>query len=136
MKESLLRKLTIKVAVSLFNSVLTLQMTSRAPKAASKPHREPAPLLKAEDRKPSLKEMPSYLKEVSVALTRREELLKLRERMSSAKLILEKDPTAKPWLLSRSISNSSIKEGEGRLSRKISRESRSSAGSSSDHSED
>ena len=83
-------------------------MPSRAPKAASKPHREPAPLLKAEDRKPSLKEMPSYLKEVSVALTRREELLKLRERMSSAKLILEKDPTAKPWLLSRSISNSSI----------------------------
>merc|ERR1712045_995046 len=51
------------------------KMTSRAPKAASKPHREPAPLLKAEDRKPSLKEMPSYLKEVSVALTRREDVL-------------------------------------------------------------
>merc|ERR1712227_945631 len=112
------------------------KMTSRAPKAASKPHREPAPLLKAEDRKPSLKEMPSYLKEVSVALTRREELLKLRERMSSAKLILEKDPTAKPWLLSRSISNSSMKEDGGR-SRKISRESRSSnEPGSSDHSED
>merc|ERR1711976_1135266 len=87
------------------------------------------------ERKPSLKEMPSYLKEVSVALNRREELLKLRERMSSAKIILEKDPSAKPWLLSRSISNSSIKENNDRL-RKISRESRSSAGSTSDHSED
>jgi len=87
------------------------------------------------ERKPSLKEMPSYLKEVSVALNRREELLKLRERMSSAKIILEKDPSAKPWLLSRSISNSSIKENNDRM-RKISRESRSSAGSTSDHSED
>merc|ERR1712045_977366 len=97
------------------------KMTSRAPKAASKPHREPAPLLKAEDRKPSLKEMPSYLKEVSVALTRREELLKLRERMSSAKLILEKDPTAKPWLLSRSISSNSLKDSEAPKLRKLSR---------------
>merc|ERR1711878_113260 len=97
------------------------KMTSRAPKAASKPHREPAPLLKAKDRKPSLKEMPSYLKEVSVALSRREELLKLRERMSSAKIILEKDPSAKPWLLSRSISNNSIKDVETPKLRKISR---------------
>merc|ERR1712122_322853 len=95
-------------------------MTSRVPKPVSTQHQS-----QTLPRKSSLKEMPSYLKEVSVALTRREELLKLRERMSSAKLILEKDPTAKPWLLSRSISNSSIKEGEGR-SRKISRESRSS----------
>ena len=39
--------------------------------------------------------MPSYLKEVSVALTRREELLKLRERMSAAKLIIDADPSAK-----------------------------------------
>merc|ERR1712212_1141001 len=61
-------------------------------------------------RKPSLKEQPSYLKEVSVALSRREELLKLRERMSAAKLIMDADPSAKPWLLSRSISNNSIKE--------------------------
>jgi hypothetical protein len=30
------------------------------------------------ERKPSLKEQPSYLKEVGVALTRREELLKLK----------------------------------------------------------
>ena len=95
----------------------------------------PAPV-NTKERKTSLKEMPSYLKEVSVALTRREELLKLRERMSSAKLILEKDPTAKPWLLSRSISNSSLKdEKESRL-RKMSRESRSSHDTSSDHSED
>merc|ERR1712002_468122 len=61
-------------------------------------------------RKPSLKKQPSYLKEVSVALSRREELLKLRERMSAAKLIMDADPSAKPWLLSRSISNTSIKE--------------------------
>merc|ERR1712079_700654 len=92
-----------------------------APKVAPKPHRAPEPApVDTKDRKPSLKEMPSYLKEVSVALTRREELLKLRERMSSAKIILEKDPSA----------SSSV------LSRKMSRESRSSAGSSSDHSED
>merc|ERR1712227_813699 len=116
-------------------STCLLKMSARGPKPVVKPHHQPTPVSNKE-RKPSLKEMPSYLKEVSVALNRREELLKLRERMSSAKLILEKDPTAKPWLLSRSISNSSIKEGEGRLSRKISRESRSSAGSSSDHSED
>ena len=98
---------------------------------------KPAPSpVNTKERKTSLKEMPSYLKEVSVALTRREELLKLRERMSSAKLILEKDPTAKPWLLSRSISNSSLKdEKESRL-RKMSRESRSSHDTSSDHSED
>ena len=72
-------------------------------------------------------------------MPRREELLKLRERMSSAKIILEKDPSAKPWLLSRSISNSSMKDeaaASSVLSRKMSRESRSSAGSSSDHSED
>merc|ERR1711955_11539 len=61
-------------------------------------------------RKPSIKEQPSYLKEVSVALSRREELLKLRERMSAATLIMDADPSAKPWLLSRSISNTSIKE--------------------------
>ena len=67
-------------------------------------------------RKPSLKEQPSYLKvvlirvinmtfliqEVSVALNRGEELKKLKERLSAAKLIMEKDPSAKPWMLSRS----------------------------------
>merc|ERR1711974_507316 len=59
-------------------------------------------------RKPSLKEQPSYLKEVSVALHRGEELKKLKERLSAAKLIMEKDPSAKPWMLSRSISNFSL----------------------------
>ena len=66
-------------------------------------------------RKPSLKEQPSYLKEqpsylkeVSVALSRREELLQLRQRMSAARLIMDADPAAKPWLLSRSISNKDI----------------------------
>merc|ERR1712106_886348 len=59
-------------------------------------------------RKPSLKEQPSYLKEVSVALSRKDELLKLRQRMSAARLIMDADPAAKPWLLSRSISNKDI----------------------------
>ena len=59
-------------------------------------------------RKPSLKELPSYLREVSVALNRREELLRLRERMSSTRLLLELDPSTKPWLQARSISNSSL----------------------------
>merc|ERR1712212_370571 len=59
-------------------------------------------------RKPSLKEQPSYLKEVSVALHRGEELKKLKERLSAAKLIMDKDPSAKPWMLSRSISDSSL----------------------------
>ena len=96
----------------------------------------PSPVNTKGERKTSLKEMPSYLKEVSVALTRREELLKLRERMSSAKLILEKDPTAKPWLMSRSISNSSLKDDKESRLRKMSRESRSSHDTGSDHSED
>jgi len=56
----------------------------------------------------SLKEQPSYLKEVSVALSRGDELRKLKERLSAARLIMEKDPSAKPWMLSRSISNSSL----------------------------
>merc|ERR1711892_797996 len=69
-----------------------------------------APFPAKTTRKPSLKEQPSYLKEVSVALSRREELLQLRQRMSAARLIMGADPAAKPWLLSRSISNNSIKE--------------------------
>jgi hypothetical protein len=36
------------------------------------------------ERKPSLKEQPSYLKEVGVALNRRDELLKLQVRSSLA----------------------------------------------------
>merc|ERR1711872_809520 len=78
------------------------QMSAKALKPVVHSHTLP--------RKGSLKEQPSYLKEVSVALTRREELLRLRERMSAAKLIMDADPSAKPWLLSRSISNNSIKE--------------------------
>ena len=105
-------------------------MTSRVPKPVSTQHQS-----QTLPRKSSLKEMPSYLKEVSVALTRREELLKLRERMSSAKLILEKDPTAKPWLLSRSISNNSIKDETPKI-RKISRGSSRDTETSSEHSED
>merc|ERR1711892_746347 len=69
-----------------------------------------APFPAKTTRKPSLKEQPSYLKEVSVALSRREELLQLRQRMSAARLIMDADPAARPWLLSRSISNKDIKE--------------------------
>ena len=106
------------------------QMTSRAPKPVSAQYQS-----QTLPRKSSLKEMPSYLKEVSVALNRREELLKLRERMSSAKIILEKDPSAKPWLLSRSISNNSIKDETPKM-RKISRGSSRDTETSSEHSED
>lgn len=63
-----------------------------------------------EEKKRSLREQPSYLKEVSVALTRRQELLKLKERLSSTKLLLDADLSTKPWLLARSISSSSIKD--------------------------
>lgn len=111
------------------------KVSARSKQSLVKQAPAPAPV-DTKERKPSLKEMPSYLKEVSVALNRREELLKLRERMSSAKLILEKDPTAKPWLLSRSISNSSIKDEKEMRLRKMSRESRSSNETHSDHSED
>merc|ERR1712193_542023 len=79
-------------------------------------------------RKPSLKEQPSYLKEVSVALNRGEELKKLKERLSAAKLIMDKDPSAKPWMLSRSISNSSLgakSAGVKPRPRSVSRESSS-----------
>merc|ERR1712038_986864 len=78
-------------------------------------------------RKPSLKEQPSYLKEVSVALNRGEALKKLKERLSAAKLIMEKDPSAKPWMLSRSISNSSLgaKSAVKPRPRSVSRESSS-----------
>merc|ERR1712083_1076371 len=83
-------------------STSKFQMSAKAPKPVVYSHTHP--------RKGSLKEQPSYLKEVSVALTRREELLRLRERMSAAKLIMDADPSAKPWLQSRSISYNSIKE--------------------------
>ena len=59
-------------------------------------------------RRVSLKEQPSYLAEVSMALARREQLARLRQRMSSTKLLLlEQDPETKPWLnLVRKDSNS------------------------------
>merc|ERR1712179_577217 len=87
----------------------------------------PVPAAQA-TRKPSLKEQPTYLKEVSVALNRGEELKKLKERLSAAKLIMDKDPSAKPWMLSRSISNSSLgakSAGVKPRPRSVSRESSS-----------
>merc|ERR1711862_568554 len=79
-----------------------LQQACKMPLVAA-----PAPAAKA-TRKPSLKEQPSYLKEVSVAINRGDELRKLKERLSAAKLLMEKDPSAKPWMLSRSISAASL----------------------------
>ena len=97
-------------------------MSAKAPKPVVHSH--------TLSRKGSLKEQPSYLKEVSVALTRREELLRLRERMSAAKLIMDADPSAKPWLLSRSISGNSFKDEVKSATiprpRKVSKDSRSS----------
>ena len=65
-----------------------------------------------------------------MVLTRRDELLRLRERMSAAKLIMDANPSAKPWLLSRSISNTSIKEEVKAATiprrRKVSKDSKSS----------
>merc|ERR1712080_663943 len=86
----------------------------------------PAP--KQLPRKPSLKEQPSYLKEFSVAIHRGDELRKLKERLSAAKLIMEKDPSAKPWMLSRSISAASLGPKPSPLKsrvRSVSRESSS-----------
>merc|ERR1739838_469898 len=88
----------------------------------------PAVAAAQETRKKSLKEQPSYLKEVSVALHRGEELKKLKERLSAARLIMDKDPSAKPWMLSRSISNSSLgakSAGVKNRPRSVSRESSS-----------
>jgi len=82
--------------------------------------------LKAAESKPSLKEQPSYLKEVGVALTRREELLKLKERLSSSRLILSADPSSKPWLLARQISASKLIEQPSRVWREREREDSSS----------
>jgi len=80
-----------------------------------------------EERRPSIKEQPSYLKEVGVALTRREELLKLKERLSSSKLILSADPSSKPWLLARQISASKLKLQSDVLRPRLSRESSGSS---------
>merc|ERR1712149_138153 len=85
----------------------------------------PAAPAAQDTRKKSLKEQPSYLKEVSVALNRGEELKKLKERLSAAKLIMEKDPSAKPWMLSRSISSLGAKSAVKPRPRSVSRESSS-----------
>merc|ERR1712018_331962 len=101
---------------------LNAQLIKMPPVAA------PAAPAAQETRKKSLKEQPSYLKEVSVALNTGEELKKLKERLPAAKLIMDKDPSAKPWTLSRSISNSSLGAKPAGLKnrpRSVSRESSS-----------
>jgi len=95
----------IKVVMMKIMILMTIDLITQMPLVA-------APAAAAgqaeQTRKKSLKEQPSYLKEVSVALNRGEELKKLKERLSAARLIMDKDPSAKPWMLSRSISNSSL----------------------------
>ena len=56
------------------------------------------------DRKVSLREMPSYREEANKALNRREGLKSLSQRLSSNRDLLNADPATKPWLKFRSIS--------------------------------
>ena len=56
------------------------------------------------DRKASLREMPSYKAEASRALNRQEDLKSLSKRLSSNRDLLNADPSTKPWLKFRSIS--------------------------------
>merc|ERR1711863_188003 len=56
------------------------------------------------DRKPSLREMPSYREEANKALNRREDLKSLSQRLSSNRDLLNADPSTKPWLKFRPIS--------------------------------
>ena len=55
------------------------------------------------NRSPSLREMPSFRDEASKALNRREELQKLKERLSFNRDILHADPSSKPWLRKPSV---------------------------------
>ena len=53
-------------------------------------------------RRPSLKEQPSYRDEASRALNRKDELSDLKRRLSSNRDILSADPSTKPWLRKKS----------------------------------
>merc|ERR1711981_787802 len=57
------------------------------------------------ERKPSLREMPSYREEANKALNRREDLKSLSQRLSSNRDLLNADPSTKLWLKFRSISH-------------------------------
>merc|ERR1711994_404516 len=50
------------------------------------------------NRRPSLKEIPSYRDEASKALNRREDVKGIKDRLSASKEILNADPSTKPWL--------------------------------------
>ncbi|XP_040567316.1 uncharacterized protein [Lepeophtheirus salmonis] len=65
-------------------------------------------------RRPSLREQPSYREEVVKALNRREELAKLKERLSSSRDLLAADPSTKPWMKTRTrrISSEVVKEDD------------------------
>ena len=56
------------------------------------------------DRKPSLRELPSYRDEASKAMNRRDDLKSLSKRLSSNRDLLNADLSTKPWLKFRSIS--------------------------------
>jgi hypothetical protein len=68
------------------------------------PRRESYSSANPQDRKASLREIPSYRAEASRALNRRDDLKSLSQRLSSNRDLLNADPSTKPWLKFRSIS--------------------------------
>jgi len=58
----------------------------------------------------SLRELPSFLSEVTIANTRRETILKLKERLSSSRELLLQGLATKPWL--RSPNTTDLPPGE------------------------
>merc|ERR1711944_8250 len=68
------------------------------------PRRESYSTKALEERKPSLRELPSYKKEAERAMGRQDDLKSLSKRLSSNRDLLNADPSTKPWLKFRSIS--------------------------------
>lgn len=58
---------------------------------------------RTQNRRPSLKEMPSFRNEASKALDRRDDLARLKERLSFNRDLLNGDPASKPWLRKSSV---------------------------------
>ena len=61
------------------------------------------------NRRPSLKEMPSFRAEASKALNRREDLQRIKDRLSFNREILHADPASKPWLKMKHASPHQVK---------------------------
>merc|ERR1712012_1078832 len=68
------------------------------------PRRESYSTKALEERKASLRELPSYKKEAERAMGRQDDLKSLSKRLSSNRDLLNADPSTKPWLKFRSIS--------------------------------